>query len=96
MMGNADEDTPDREAAERASEAVLVLCEDADLTGYLEDHGNVPPRDEYLEIVDEMAEDAINSGSPANNPRKPTEEEIRDLYIKLYDDALAPDSPRRS
>lgn len=96
MMGSADEDTPDREAAERASDAVLALCEDADLTGYLEDHGDVPPREEYLDIVDEMAEDAINSGSPANNPRKPTEEEIRELYIELYDDALAPDSPRRS
>ncbi len=32
------------------------------------------------EVVSQMAEDAINSGSPANNPRQASKEEIIELY----------------
>jgi len=31
-------------------------------------------------VVEKMAEDAIASGSPGNNPRKPSKEEIVELY----------------
>jgi alcohol dehydrogenase len=31
-----------------------------------------------------MAEQALASGSPANNPVVPTAEEIQDLYAKIY------------
>ncbi|MFB6113595.1 MAG: iron-containing alcohol dehydrogenase [Halodesulfurarchaeum sp.] len=96
IMGAADEETTDRDAARMAAEAVLDLCEDIELTSYLGEFGEVPPRDEYVAVVDEMAQDAIDSGSPDNNPRKPTKAEIEDLYVELYDDALAPDAPRRS
>ncbi|WP_248897050.1 iron-containing alcohol dehydrogenase [Haloplanus halobius] len=96
VLGAADADDPTREAADAAADGILSLCDDLDLTGYLDDFGEVPDREEYLDVVDEMAQDAIDSGSPDNNPRKPTREEIADLYITIYDDALAPDSPRRS
>lgn len=96
ILGAADETDNTREAADKAAEGILQLCEDLDLTGYLDDFGEVPPREEYLTVVDEMTQDAIDSGSPANNPRKPTAGEIHDLYVDIYDDALAPDSPRRS
>ena len=96
VLGAADEDDDTREAADSAADGVLRLCEDLDLTGYLDEFGDVPPREEYRAVVDEMTQDAIDSGSPANNPRKPTADEIRDLYIEIYDDALAPDSRRRS
>lgn len=92
----ADDDTPDRIAAERAGEAVFDLCESVDVAGYLDEFGTVPDRETYLDLVPEMTQDAIDSGSPANNPRKPTRSEIEDLFVSLYDDALAPDSPRRS
>ena len=96
ILGVADEDDGTREAADKAADGILRLCEDLSLTGYLDDFGEVPSREEYLDVVDEMTRDAVDSGSPANNPRKPTEEEIRDLYVEIYDDALAPDSRRRS
>jgi alcohol dehydrogenase class IV len=56
----------------------------------------VPSREEYLEMVPEMTQDAFDSGSPDNNPRKPTREELEDLFVRVYDDALAPSSKRRS
>lgn len=96
ILGTADEDDNTREAADKAADGVLRLCDDLDLTGYLDDFGDVPTREDYLAVVDEMTQDAIDSGSPANNPRKPTADEIQDLYVEIYDDALAPDSPRRS
>lgn len=96
ILGAADESDNTREAADMAAEGILQLCDDLSLTSYLDEFGDVPSRDAYLDVIDEMTQDAIDSGSPANNPRKPTREEISDLYVTLYDDALAPDSPRRS
>ena len=92
----ADEADPDRVAANAAVSTVLDLCTDVGLATYLEDFGDVPDREAFLDVVPEMAQDAIDSGSPANNPRKPTKEEIEELFVQVYDDALAADSPRRS
>lgn len=92
----ADAGEADRIAAGKAGEAVMELCTEVNLASYLDEFGDVPDRSEYLEIVPKMAQDAIDSGSPANNPRKPTLAEIEDLFIQIYDDTLAPDSPRRS
>ena len=36
----------------------------------------------FESVVSQMAVDAIASGSPGNNPRKPTKEEIVELYRK--------------
>ena len=36
------------------------------------------------ELIPLMAEQALASGSPANNPRVPTDAEIRDLYAQIY------------
>ncbi len=96
LLGAADPGTSDREAARAAGDAVMELCTDVDLASYLDTYGDVPEREAYLQIVPEMTEDAIDSGSPANNPRKPTADEIEELFVTLYDDALAPGSPRRS
>lgn len=41
-------------------------------------------KEKFEEVVSKMAEDAIASGSPANNPRKPTKEEIIELYKKAF------------
>ncbi len=35
-------------------------------------------------VVDQMAKDALASGSPANNPRKATKDEIVELYRQAY------------
>jgi alcohol dehydrogenase class IV len=42
-------------------------------------------RARYDELLPTMAEQAIASGSPANNPREPSREEIIDLYRRVYE-----------
>lgn len=41
-------------------------------------------RDKFEAVVEQMASDAIASGSPANNPRQATQEEIVALYRKCF------------
>lgn len=40
---------------------------------------------EFEKVIDQMAADAIASGSPANNPRRASKESIVDLYQKCFD-----------
>jgi alcohol dehydrogenase class IV len=40
--------------------------------------------DKLMELAPAMADAAIDSGSPANNPRKPTKQEIIELYARAY------------
>jgi alcohol dehydrogenase class IV len=42
-------------------------------------------RDRYDELLPVMAEQALASGSPANNPRVPTSGEIIELYRRVYE-----------
>lgn len=42
-------------------------------------------RNVFLQHVDKMIEDAMASGSPANNPIVPTKEEMQQLYVTCYD-----------
>lgn len=39
---------------------------------------------DFFAIVDNMAEQAIASGSPGNNPRVPTADEIVSIYTSLW------------
>lgn len=41
-------------------------------------------REEFEAVEDQMSLDALASGSPANNPRQPTKEEIVELYRKCF------------
>jgi alcohol dehydrogenase len=38
----------------------------------------------FQSLVNQMAADALASGSPGNNPRKATQAEIVELYKKAY------------
>jgi alcohol dehydrogenase class IV len=65
------------QAAERAVAEVRALCRDLsipDLTGL----GIEPAK--LMAVADTMAKDALDSGSPANNPRVPTADDIVELY----------------
>jgi alcohol dehydrogenase class IV len=65
------------EAARRATVAVRRLIEDVQVPALR----GLGITEEQLEAVAaQMAEDALASGSPANNPRKPTRDEIIALY----------------
>jgi alcohol dehydrogenase class IV len=41
-------------------------------------------RDEFFRLLPTMAEQALQSGSPGNNPRVPSADEIIELYKKLW------------
>jgi len=88
LLGAAPEDATDREAATAAVGAVRDLCADISLYDYLDEFGEVPDRAAYIDAVEGMASDAVASGSPDNNPRKPTAAEIEELYVEVYDDIL--------
>jgi alcohol dehydrogenase class IV len=38
----------------------------------------------YFQVIETMAEQALASGSPANNPRVPSKDEIMDLYRRVW------------
>ena len=65
------------EAAEVAAEAIARLVEDIEIPS-LQELGVDEAR--LNELAPQMAADAIASGSPANNPRQATKEEIVELY----------------
>ncbi len=72
----------DLEAAELGAEAVKRLIKDIKIPSLKElgvDEGKLE------QLAPQMAEDAIASGSPGNNPRQATKEEIIELYKITYE-----------
>ena len=41
-------------------------------------------RQEFEDALDQMADDALRSGAPNNNPRIPDKQEIRDLFLQAW------------
>ena len=69
------------EASDVAAEAIARLIEDIEIPTLPE----LGVEEEKLDkLAPQMAEDAIASGSPANNPRQATKEEIVELYKLAY------------
>ncbi len=69
------------EASDLAAEAIARLIEDIEIPSLSE----LGVQEEKLDnLASKMAEDAIASGSPANNPRQATKEEIVELYKLAY------------
>jgi alcohol dehydrogenase class IV len=64
-------------ASQRAVSEVRALCRDLEIPG-LSGLGIEP--DKLMALAPTMAQDALDSGSPGNNPRVPTVEEIVALY----------------
>jgi len=69
------------EAAKKAVLAVERLCADFDMLGL---RNAKVPEAELKSLAAKMARDAIASGSPGNNPRIASEEEIIQLYLDAY------------
>lgn len=67
----------DAQAAERAVALVRALCRDLRIPG-LTGLGIDPEK--LMTLAPTLAKDALDSGSPGNNPRVPTAEEIVELY----------------
>jgi len=80
-MGEKIKDLTVDEAAARVSKAVSKLVEDVEIPT-LSELGI--KKGKLEEVVAQMAEDSIASGSPGNNPRKATKKEIIELYWKAF------------
>ena len=78
-MGENIEGMPMMVAARRAVAAMKELCSDIDIPTI---SGLGIDKEEFLALAPKMAEDALESGSPANTPRKVTKEEIIEIYKK--------------
>lgn len=83
-MGEYTDNLPDMEAADLAVKAIKRLIKDIRIPG-LRELGVQEER--LIELAPVMADAAIDSGSPANNPRKPTKQEIIELYQLAYQQA---------
>ncbi|MGG0287544.1 iron-containing alcohol dehydrogenase [Peribacillus butanolivorans] len=68
-------------AALVAVESVKALCQKLNIPN-LEGWGI--EEEKFNLSVSKMARDAIDSGSPANNPRVPTKQELEELYYTCY------------
>lgn len=80
-LGVAGFDVPDSVAADNLVAALRDLCSDLRVPTP-KDYGI--DRTRWNELIPLMAEQAIASGSPNNNPIVPTDAEIRDLYAQIY------------
>ena len=72
----------DLEAARLAAKAIKELIRDIKIPS-LKELG--VEKEKLEQLAPRMAEDAIASGSPGNNPRQATKEEIIELYRKAYE-----------
>lgn len=82
-MGENVEGLNDLERAQIGVDAVKRLIKDIKIPT-LKELG--VEKNQLIELAPKMAADAIASGSPGNNPRKATEEEIVELYQEAYGD----------
>lgn len=76
------ENMSDEAAADFAVDSVKKLCTLLDIPN-LKTWG--VDQDSFEESIPKMAEDAMDSGSPGNNPWSPSKEEIENLYRVCYD-----------
>jgi alcohol dehydrogenase class IV len=81
-MGEDITDLTDMEGAQVAAEAVKALISDVRIPS-LRELG--VEREKLEELAPTMADAAIASGSPGNNPRQPTKQEIIELYSITYE-----------
>jgi len=81
FMGVAGEDEGDQAAVARLVEALRALNEELEVPTPRA-YGIKPDR--YETLLETMANQALASGSPANNPRVPTQDEIIGLYREAY------------
>ena len=71
----------DLEAAQLAAKSIKTLIKDIKIPS-LKELG--VDKEKLNQLAPKMGEDAIASGSPGNNPRQPTKEEIVELYKIAY------------
>lgn len=81
IMGVADENTPDEEAAQAFVIEVTRFCKEVGIPTLAE---LGVAKEDFFAQLDKMASDALESGSPQNTMRIPTKEDLIEIYKKLY------------
>lgn len=71
----------DQEAAQAVIDEIADLCQDLQIPT-LDEYG--VDREEFFNYIDKMAEDALVSGSPDNTRRKPSKNDVVELYQTLW------------
>ena len=80
-VGAATETDSDKEASEKFLEAVIALTKELE-TPTLEEFG--VNKEAFFKVIDKMAYDAMESGSPQNTQREISEEQVKEIYKKLW------------
>lgn len=70
-----------REAAQKAVAAVKKLCADIQIPK-LSELGI--RREDFQKVIEQMAKDGLDSGTPQVNPRRPTQKEVVELFNLIY------------
>ncbi len=81
-IGAATGEDNSRQAAEKFLGAVLDLTRELQIPT-LEQYGI--DKDKFFKMIDKMAADAMDSGSPSNTIRDVTKDDIVEIYKKLWD-----------
>ncbi len=81
-IGKAAFDDNDKVAAEKFIKACEDLCNLCEIPT-LEEYGI--DREEFFSVIDKMAQDAMDSGSPSNTIKEITKEDIIKIYKSLWD-----------
>ena len=80
-VGVASENDTDEEAGRKFLAGVEALVKVLDIPDL---EGAGIQREKFFELIDKMAHDAMESGSPQNTMRDITEEEVKEIYKKLW------------
>ena len=81
-MGIADRSQSDAEAGRTLVDALFARNQELDVPSPRR-HG--VPKERFVALIPTMAKQALASGSPQNNPRIPTSEEIEEIYRQIWD-----------
>lgn len=80
-IGAADDKKSDKEAAEAFLEELTVLCNTCEIPSLKEYGIN---KEDFDKVVDKMAQDAMDSGSPSNTIKEVTKQDLLNIYNKLW------------
>lgn len=81
VIGAADETKSDKEAAEAFIEKLTELCHICEIPTLKEYGIN---KEDFDTVVNKMAQDAIDSGSPSNTIKEVTKEDLLKIYSQLW------------
>ena len=80
-IGAANDADSDKEASEKFLQAVVDICDELETPTLEEYRIN---KEEFFNVIDKMAADAMESGSPSNTRKAITAEDVKEIYKNLW------------